>query len=194
MNTLFTAATAALFALSTGAMAATIQPTSSDGRTGDDAATGARGAAELAYDGNDVSFYELNYGETVNFFFDGEFKSPGSVLEITNVVRAEWDEYIEVRVGIEGDESSFELVDQGIISNLTAGEQVFTFTPDTAFNALRITDVTLANADFSIYSQEERRAGFDLSEVSVTAVPLPAGALLLLTGVGAIALRRKKTA
>lgn len=199
-------ASAAVFALgATSASAVTLQPTADTGRAGDSA--GARGTGDLAYDGNVDTFYELDLGGTIDFTFAPEvFTGPGSIIEVTfggDAGRLNWDEYVAIEVGFDG---AFEAVSPAVLSNSADGALIFTF--DGIFDTLRVTDVTLDFVNFDDINKSlgdgdgrilssfgfTEAGGFDIAEVAVSAVPLPAGFLLLGTALGGFAAVRRRKA
>lgn len=130
-----------------------------------------------AADGN---FYSLGLGGAATFTFlpAAFFKGPLSVVEITFGNRAKHVEIVDI-YGIAGMTSTF----LGTITNSTL---VSSLNFAGIFSALQLVDGSVG---------KKGRDGFDIDSVSVAAVPLPAGGLLLLSGLAGIAaLRRRKAA
>ena len=133
------------------------------------------------------TFFELLIGETVDFTFGSDFVSPGSIVEVTFGSVANFFESVNIFAGNAGDISSFVAIDQNPLGN--GGAQgptgaTFTFSGG-PFDTLRITALQSPNGV----------NGFDIDSIRVSAVPLPAGALLLMSGlVGLPLLRRRRKA
>jgi hypothetical protein len=151
--------------------------TSADRGTAND-----RDNATNALGSNFSTFFEIGYESTVTLQFGTLFTSPGTVIEVTfgdTDDRLEWPESVEIFVGNLG--GAFQSI--GTFTNET--ESVALTFGGGPFNAMRMTDVT----DRTKFSADT--GGWDIAAVRVTPVPLPAGGLLLLTGLGVLALRRR---
>ena len=143
----------------------------------------ARSNVANAYGAADGKFYSLGLGGTATFTFAPAhlIGSPGNVVEITNGVRDGHVESIAI-YGILGMVETF----LGNVTN-TALSTAFTFTG--SYTALKFVDTSVATAS----QIAKGRDGFDIDSITVAAVPLPAGGLLLLGALGGIAgLRRRK--
>jgi hypothetical protein len=136
---------------------------------------------------NASSFFEIGFGSTVELKFGTLFKSPGSLVEVTNTNPSSWPESVDIFVGNDGDAGSFMFV--GSMSNADAqgagGSFAFSGGP---FDTVRLTDTSSFPTSGS--------GGWDIATVRVTPVPLPAGLPMLAVGVGALAFaaRRKRNA
>lgn len=128
----------------------------------------------------DGSFLSLGLGEYADFTFGTKFTGQVSVFEITFGARKGHDEYALVTGFLDGQATVL-----GLINNQNP-ESSLTFTG--VFDMLRIRDVTIGN--LLNPNDANNRDGFDIDAVSVSAVPLPAGAALLLGGLGALGVVR----
>ena len=190
-KTIAAAATAAALATSVNAATVTQGPGGFDDGwattiTYDDAA--ARGSSHDRDNGlnalgaADGSFFELGFGGYADFTFGTMFDASVTVYEITFGAASHWPEAVRVLAGTGG---SF--VELGTITNAAATTGATLSAALGTFDTVRLIDVTDASRFHS------SRGGFDVDAVRVAPVPLPAGGLLLLTGVvGAFALRRKQ--
>jgi hypothetical protein len=131
---------------------------------------------------NTSTFFEIGFGSTVTLQFGTQFVSPGTLVEVTFGNPARWPESVEIFVGNIG--GTFTSI--GSVSNAVAGGTgaQFTFSGG-PFDALRLVDTTIPTASMGA------TGGWDIAAVRISPVPLPAGGLLLLTGLGVLALRRR---
>lgn len=143
--------------------------------------------AANAVDGNPNTFYSLGLGGSLLVSFSniaGEIM-PGtvSVFEITFNRLVGHDEAAEVyAVAADGKESLL-----GRITNAVGGNSVMAGSP---FTMLRLVDVTLDQ-----FPETTSFDGYDVAQISVAPVPLPAAGLMLMGGLGGLAaLRRRKKA
>ena len=193
-KTIAAAATAAALATSVNAATVTQGPGGFDDGwattiTYDDAAargsSGDRDNGLNALGAADGSFFELGFGGYADFTFGAMFDASVTVYEITFGSAAGWPEAVRVLVGSAG---SF--TELGTITNAAAATGATLSATLGMFDTVRLIDAT----DASRFSS--RVGGFDVDAVRVAAiapVPLPAGAVLLLTGLaGAFVLRRKQ--
>lgn len=174
------AAAMALTLVASNAQAATVFATGVEDRV---VGTGITDPARLVLDNAlgapDGKFLSLGLGGAATFTFGTLFGAPGAVVEITNGSRAGHFETANI-FGIDalGGETLL-----ASITNATA-TTILNFTG--AYLKLKFVDTSPVLAG---------RDGFDIDSVQVTAVPLPAGGVLLLGGLGALAfLRRRKAA
>lgn len=139
-----------------------------------------RDDSENALGAADTKFFEIGFGSYVDLTFGTLFDTSVKLFEITFGTVTNWPESAEVLVG---DGVSFTSI--GIISNAAAqGGGILPIMLDGTFDTVRIKDT----------SPERGRStgGFDIDAVRVTPVPLPAGVLLLATGLGGLALLRRR--
>lgn len=130
------------------------------------------------------------YGGGVLLRIDPAFTGPAMIVEVTTP--SNHIEAAEVFVSNSTDRSSFQSV--GYVNNGYGGNVA-------AQNTLQISGNWTYIAFFDVSRQEGANIGglngtasvdgFDLDSITVTAVPLPAGALLLGTAIGALLMRRR---
>ncbi len=180
------------FAAADVAAAATIKPTGATIVT-----NGPRGTANdrdditNAFDNDVSSFFELGYDAVVDFTFGALFKGPGHVIEITGLNKFDpgWVEAVKIEVGRNG---VFTTAAPNPYYNTDANNKV-AFTFSGIFDTVRLTDVTLAYGSAS--AKAGSTGGFDVADISVSAVPVPAAGFLLLGALGGLAgLRRRRMA
>lgn len=126
----------------------------------------------------DGKFYSLGLGGAATFTFlpAAYFKAPLSVVEITFGNRAKHVERINI-FGMAGMTST-------LLGSITNNKLTSSLMFSGVFQALKVVDAS---------DVKKARDGFDIDSISVAAVPLPAGGLLLLSALGGIAaLRRRK--
>lgn len=147
----------------------------------------ALGASNAYNAGNGVfgGFYSLGIGGSADFGFGTRFGAPGTVVEVTAGTRSQHVERVSV-FAFNVLTSAWDAL--GSISN--QGSNTLTLAIPlplgAVYDKLRLTDTSPFVAG---------RDGFDIDSISVTAVPLPAGGLLLLGALGGLAaLRRRKAA
>lgn len=174
----------ALTAAAAPALAATIQPISAsiviDGPRG---TLNDRDDINNALDNDLSSFFELGYNAVVDFTFGQLFQGPGHIIEITGIPNFDpsWKEAIKIEVGRNG---VFTTAEPNPYFNTDAYNKVaFTFTG--VFDTLRLTDVTPTFG--SLKANAGPTGGFDVANISVAPVPVPAAGLLLIGALGGIA-------
>jgi len=124
------------------------------------------------------TFFEIGRGSSVELTFGRAFGGPASVIEVTGGSRASGvRETAEVFVGFAGTFTSV-----GTINNISE-TSVLSFGAG-PFDTLLIQDTTT----------DSRSNGFDIASVQVSAVPVPAAGLLLLSVLGGLGLMRRRTA
>lgn len=139
---------------------------------------------------NDGKFFEIGLYDTVDFTFGTLFQGPGAVVEVTFGNRDNWPEFAIVEVGYQG---VFAAIDNNPISNQTAGSIALLFGAG-PFDTIRVRSAagtTISNCGGN------QCGGFDIDAIKVSAIPLPASALLLLGalgGLGAMGRRRRAIA
>ncbi|MGR3540215.1 MAG: VPLPA-CTERM sorting domain-containing protein [Hasllibacter sp.] len=127
----------------------------------------------------DGTFFELGLGGIVDFTFGQLFTGPGNVVEVTFGNPAGFPESADILLGFEG---VFTFLTS--VPNIGAqGPGGATFDFSGTFDTVRFVDTTQTNA---------RTGGFDIDSVSVAAVPLPAGGLLLLGALGGLGFMRRR--
>lgn len=137
----------------------------------------ARANTNNALGAPDGVFLSLGIGGDATFSFGQKFGSPGSVVEVTFGNTATHVETADI-FGIWGGAETL----LASVSNALHGGS-FTFTG--IFEQLKFVDTSPLGGGST--------DGFDIDSVAVSAVPLPAGGLLLLTALGGVAaLRRRK--
>lgn len=135
-----------------------------------------------AFGAPDGSFFELGYRGVVDFVFGQRFRGPGALFEITFGNVAAFPEAVRVLVGNAADPASFTQV--ALLSNLAATQPGgATFDVPGVFDTVRLIDAS---------PRRGRTGGWDVDSIAVAAVPLPAAGGLLLAGLGALALRRRR--
>lgn len=159
----------------------------------------------------DGRFVSLGNGGSITLSFGKAFRGPGAIFEVTNGctgtrnggdggVCSNWQEQVEVFVSNSADT---DFISQGIVKNGGAGNPKSTSLAITGgpFTFVRLVDRTaeLPRIGSDTVANDRRfasNAGFDVDAVSVTAIPLPAAAWLLLGGLGAMGLvaRKRKAA
>ncbi len=170
------AAAAALALAATGAQAATIHATSVDEyNEGAGIHDPARRITANALGAPDGKFLSLGLGGDATFSFGVNFGSPGAVFEITYGKRDGHVETADVFGILHGAETFL-----GAIINDT-GISILTFSG--YYEALKVVDTSPVVAG---------RDGFDIDSIRVTAVPLPAGGLLLAGALGGFAALRRR--
>jgi hypothetical protein len=152
----------------------TVLPPAQPGRDDPNAALGA----------GDGVFYSMGLGGEAVFSFGmpagAEFGSPGTIIEVTRGIRDNHIETIDL-YGVNGLIETF----IGTVVNSVASN-IFLFAG--TFTQLKLVDTSPAGGGST--------DGFDIDAISVTPapIPLPAGGLLLLSGLaGVAALRRRKS-
>lgn len=182
---------AALFVSATAASAFTITPISADCGMGPTpvgvTCSSSANPGNVNYGAGDGLYHELGLNGSATFQIAPDFTGPASAVEVTFVGANRFQEAADVFVSKDG--ILFEQVATLLnIADLSSALRVINFTFEGAFNFMRFTDVTA-----SVFPNSASLYGFDLDSISVSQVPLPAGGLLLLGGLGGIAaLRRKK--
>lgn len=133
----------------------------------------------------DGVFYSLTLGGSIDLTFNGgatfQPDTAVSAFEVTFGVASAQPESVMIETVVAGVVTSV----VGTITNEDAGAGT-SLLITSAFDALRFTDTT---------STGPSADGFDLDAVSVSAIPLPAGGLLLiggLAGLGALRSRKNK--
>lgn len=187
------AAALAATLLPMAASAATI--TTSTGAISDGVATpGSRTDVDNAFDGVDATFYSLGIGGWLEVDVSPlSIVSPTGIIEITfNTPNPRHPESADIYMdgllagsisnnGVAGDTgvNGFSLV-----ASPTAGSTSYTLSFAGSYRVFRIEDTSVM--------VDPSNDGFDLSELSISAVPVPASAALLLTGLGGFAAARRK--
>lgn len=188
-----------------GAMAAVISVDSDCGGTGTaltgvftcspDAGRNDVNKIEIFEDGTgtgDNDFFSLGLGGTLVVNFNPGFSGSAMVVEITNGgASSSHDEAVEIFGSNDG--SIFTSL--GIANNQTGINDGTRGTKTTVsfsgtYSYLGFRDITM-----STFGNSKSTDGFDIDAISVSAVPLPASALMLLAGVaglGAMRTRRKR--
>jgi hypothetical protein len=132
----------------------------------------------------DGDFVSLGFFGEIILSFAGNTVFPGggtTVYEVTTNRRNDHDEALDVFSSLGGVETFIGTIFNNVASSslLVAG----------TFDSLILRDVTL-----TYFADTTSFDGFDLDAVSISPVPLPAGGLLLLAGIGGFAaLRRRKS-
>ena len=142
------------------------------------------GAATIV---GDDDFFSLGLGGSLVIEFDRAFGGAASVIEITNRGSSQ-QEAAEVFVSADG--ASFQSI--GIATNqgtaTGARGNLTTLAVNGAFRFLGFRDVSR-----TVFPGSTSGDGFDVDAVAVSAVPLPASALLLLASLGGLgAVRRAR--
>jgi hypothetical protein len=130
----------------------------------------------------DGKMLSLGFGGELIVSFGKLFKEPGRIVEITFVPPSTHVEIVKVFAGLNGI-----FTEIATISNLAAGlagGAAFGFSG--VFDQIKLVDVSPLNGGST--------DGFDVDAISVAAVPLPAGGLLLIGALGGLALLRRRTA
>jgi hypothetical protein len=189
MNIVKTLSLAAVLAASAAsANAAVVYATSVDSYVqGTNTITGgfipARAITANATGAPDGNMLSLGFGGSAIVSFGTKFIGPGKIWEITfgnkRTGTLPYIETVKVSLGLNG---IFTYI--GNVSNTTA------VTGD-SFNFAGTFDQILLE-DISPLGPE--RDGFDIDAISVTAVPVPAAGLLLLSAIGAVAAVRRRSA
>lgn len=127
------------------------------------------------------SFFELGYGAIVDFTFGGLFRDFVNISEVTFGKVASLPESVIVQLGRGGVFTTL-----ATLSNLDSqGAAGATLTFAGRFDTVRLIDTSPVRG---------RTGGFDVDRIAVAAVPLPAGGMLLLGALGALALGRRRRA
>ncbi|WP_308915136.1 VPLPA-CTERM sorting domain-containing protein [Jannaschia sp. LMIT008] len=134
-----------------------------------------------AFDGDASTFFEIGLGSTVDFVFGQPFTGPGSVIEVTFGSADARPESATIFGGRNGT-----FTELARVTNAQS-QTPFSFAFGGTFDVLRFTDTSTPR-------QGQTTGGFDIAEVSVSPVPVPAAGLLLLgglAGMGAMARRKR---
>lgn len=135
----------------------------------------------------DNAFLSLGLGGWAVFSFGQPFVSPGSVIEVTWGNADNHPESADIWVGTSHTNGTLDLTgwqSAGSIANANAQNPGATVLfPGGPYTFLAIKDTSPV---------VQGRDGFDVDAVGVSPVPLPAGGLLLLSGLGFLAFRRRK--
>ncbi|MEP5759290.1 MAG: VPLPA-CTERM sorting domain-containing protein [Litoreibacter sp.] len=149
-----------------------------------------RDNAVNALGATDSSFFEIGFGSTVDFTFGTLFNTEASIFEVTFGQPANAPESADVYAGING-----VFVQVGSVTNADAFDgATVTFHQVGVFDTLRLIDTSPLSSSFQTASNGTLLGGFDVNSVQVSAVPVPAAGLLLLSAVGGMAaMRRRKS-
>ena len=130
------------------------------------------------------TFFEIGLGSTVTLQFGKQFAAngTGTLFEVTFGNVSGWPESIDIFVGSIST-GTFEFV-RSMTNAEAAGGGSFSFSGG-PFDALQLVDTSNAIGN-------DTTGGWDIAAARVSVVPLPAGGLLLLTGLGALALYRRR--
>jgi len=131
---------------------------------------------------SDGNFFEIGFGSRVEFTFGEFFNTSARIFEVTFGDVADFQEEAFIELGLNGVFTSI-----GSITNLLAQGGGSILLPDVGrWDTLALID------NSEQFHQGSETGGFDVDAVRVTPVPLPAGALLLATGLGGLALFRRR--
>ena len=125
----------------------------------------------------DGKFLSLGLGGEAIFSFGQLFRAPGAISEITNGARAGYLEGVKVYGGLGG---VFAL-----LGTVTNGAFVNSFNFAGTFDQLKLVDVSPNGI---------RRDGYDIDAISVSAIPLPAAGVMLLSALGLVSVARRRKA
>ncbi|GGY55409.1 VPLPA-CTERM sorting domain-containing protein [Parvularcula lutaonensis] len=135
----------------------------------------------------DGDFFSLGLGGSATFEINPQFTGNGVVVEVTfGGASSSHNEAAEIYVSSDGVNFSFVTTvdNQGSTSSLQASMFNVGAGP---FSFIRFIDVSQTT-----FSNTRSSDGFDIDAFSVQAVPIPAGALLLPTGLIALQIARRK--
>lgn len=140
-----------------------------------------------SYGAPDNKFLSLGIGGLAVFSFGTLFTGPGTIIEITNGSRAGYLETAKVYVGTSYNSTSNDISGFQFLTNITNAAASIPLVISGVWGFLAILDTSTPVGS--------TRDGFDVDSISVAAVPLPAGAVLLGSGMAALGFmgwRRKK--
>ena len=185
---------AAALAASLLPMAANAMTITASGDVSDGVAGAQRVDVDNAFDGDASTFYSLGMGGWLEVDVSPlSIVSPAGLVEITfNTPNPLHPESVDIFMdgtlagtisndGVAGDTgvNGFSLV-----ATPGAGSTSYTMTFAGGYHVIRLEDTSTA-----VHPTND---GFDLAELSISAVPVPASAALLLTGLGGFAAARRK--
>ncbi|WP_265501153.1 VPLPA-CTERM sorting domain-containing protein [Paracoccus beibuensis] len=138
-----------------------------------------------AVDGDSNTFYSLGFGGSIVVSFAKplfDIAQKVATFELTFNRDGDHDEAARVYSVLDGVET-----DLGVVTNAAIKSTVTAYSP---FEFIKLVDVTK-----TVFPSSTSYDGFDVAQISVAAVPLPAAGLMLMGGLGGLAaLRRRKKA
>lgn len=151
-----------------------------------------------AFDGTVSTFYALGVGGELTVDLSPSFiASPVTAIEFT-YAGTYFPESAEVYLGaalageVFNDGSSTSTANFNILSSIAGNTTTFTLEILSGFySSVTLRDTTMVNFA-GAYGPNKVSDGFDVAELVVTAVPVPAAGFLLVGGLGALAATRRR--
>lgn len=206
-NILARAAAASALAFVAGSAFALPVVTYSQGLQNDGTAVAANRSVEGSESDNDVNtFYSLGIGGSIELDFTPQtLVSPSTVVELTfNKSLTQYPEASILSFSTDGTTftDAVELFNDGTFGSVATGFSIAASAPtatapvsftisftDGTYTALKLTDST----DVAFYTGKSYTSdGFDVAEITASAVPLPAAGVLLLGLVGGVGFMKRR--